>query len=59
MRNRTMSSLSSHLVQAERLVGYPTAILGLKDLLGDELAYMASLFKRLLGSKHPVVNTAR
>lgn len=56
---RRISSFSQHLLDAERLVGYPTSLLGLKHMLGDELAVLASHLKRLIGSNHPVVNTAR
>ena len=58
-RYRRISSFSQHLLDAERLVGYPTSLLGLKHVLGDELAVLASHLKRLIGSNHPVVNTAR
>ena len=40
-------------------MGYPTSLLGLKHVLGDELAVLASHLKRLIGSRHPVVKTAR
>lgn len=56
---RRVSSLSQHLLNAERLVGYPASLLGLKHVLGDELAVLASHLKRLIGSRHPVVKTAR
>ena len=58
-RWRRVSSFSQHILDAERLVGYPTSLLGLKHLLGDELAFLASHLKRLIGSKHPVVKIAR
>ena len=58
-RWRRISSFSQHLLDAERLVGYPTSLLRLKHVLGDELAVLASHLKRLIGSRHPVVKTAR
>ena len=47
------------LSDAEKLVGYPTSFLSLRCLLSDELSNVAMYMKRLIGSKHPLLKTAR
>lgn len=47
------------LSDAEKLVGYPTSFLSLRCLLSDELSNVAIYMKRLVGSKHPLLKTAR
>ena len=56
---RSASSFVDHVINAGRLVGYPPSLLNLKHLFGEEMSYLASHLKRLIGSKHPVVTTAR
>jgi hypothetical protein len=51
--------LTQALSEAEKLVGYPTSFLSLRCLLSDELSNVAIYMKRLVGSKHPLLKTAR
>lgn len=51
--------LTQALSEAEKLVGYPTSFLSLRCLLSDELSNVAMYMKRLVGSKHPLLKTAR
>lgn len=44
---------------AERIVGYPTSFLSLRCLLSDELANVALQMRKLVGTKHPLLQTAK
>lgn len=50
--NKTMS-------EAEKIVGYPTSFLSLRWLLSDEIANIALHLRKLVGSNHPVLKTAK
>jgi len=50
--NKTMS-------EAEKIVGYPTSFLSLRWLLSDEIANVALHLRKLVGSNHPVLKTAK
>lgn len=52
-------SLKNILHEAEKLVGYSTSFLNLRWLLSDELANIAMHFRKLIGSRHPMIDTAR
>eukprot|EP00088_Acartia_fossae_P006009 TRINITY_DN12738_c0_g1_i4.p1 TRINITY_DN12738_c0_g1~~TRINITY_DN12738_c0_g1_i4.p1 ORF type:complete len:403 (-),score=77.63 TRINITY_DN12738_c0_g1_i4:207-1388(-) len=45
--------------EAEKLVGYPTSYETLKALMIDDLTPMAVHFRKLIGSDHPVLKTAK
>lgn len=45
--------------EAEKIVGYPTSFLSLRWLLNDEIANVAILLRKLIGTNHPILNTAR
>ncbi|XP_072397645.1 all trans-polyprenyl-diphosphate synthase PDSS2-like [Diabrotica undecimpunctata] len=47
------------VIEAEKIVGYPTSFLNLRWLLNDEVANIAVHLKKLIGTKHPLVHTAR
>lgn len=47
------------VARAERLVGYPTSFMSLRHLLSDEVAQVAVQLRRLVGSEHPLLRTAR
>lgn len=51
--------LSKAFSDAEKIVGYPTSFLSLRCLLSDEISNVAMLMKKLVGSRHPLVKTAR
>ncbi|CAH0556610.1 unnamed protein product [Brassicogethes aeneus] len=44
---------------AEKIVGYPTSFLSLRWLLNDEVANIALHIRKLIGTNHPLLNTAR
>lgn len=44
---------------AEKIVGYPTSFLNLRWLLNDEFANVAVCIKKLIGTNHPLLKTAR
>lgn len=45
--------------EAEKIVGYPTSFLNLRWLLSDEIANVAFHLKKLMGTDHPVLKTAK
>lgn len=42
-----------------KIVGYPTSFLNLRWLLSDELANVAMHLRKLIGTDHPLLKTAR
>lgn len=44
---------------AEKIVGYPTSFVSLRCLLSDELSNVAMHVRKLVGTQHPLLNTAR
>ena len=53
------NNLQNAINNAERLVGYPTTYSSLKNLVDEEPANFLSLAKKLVGSGHPLLTTAR
>lgn len=45
--------------EAEKIVGYPTSFLNLRWLLNDEIANIALHLRKLIGTNHPLLGTAR
>ncbi|NXF19005.1 DLP1 synthase, partial [Rhodinocichla rosea] len=45
--------------EAEKIVGYPTSFMSLRCLLSDELSNIAMQVRKLVGTKHPLLDTAR
>lgn len=45
--------------EAEKIVGYPTSFLSLRWLLSDEVAHVAMHLRRLVGTNHPLLKTAK
>lgn len=45
--------------EAEKVVGYSTSFMSLRCLLSDELANVALHMRKLVGSKHPLLKTAK
>lgn len=50
---------ASALNEAEKVVGYPTSFLNLRWLLSDEIANVGVHIRKLLGTKHPLLDTAK
>lgn len=44
---------------AEKIVGYPTSYLTLRSLLSDEMSNIAIHMRKLVGSSHPLLKTAK
>lgn len=44
---------------AEKIVGYPTSFMSLRWLLSDEIANVAGHLRKLVGSNHPLLKTAK
>ncbi|XP_013865167.1 all trans-polyprenyl-diphosphate synthase PDSS2 [Austrofundulus limnaeus] len=53
------SSWSKVVSDAEKIVGYPTSFMSLRCLLSDELSNVAMHVRKLAGTQHPLLNTAR
>lgn len=47
------------LKDAEKIVGYKTSFLNLRYLLSDEMANLALHMRKLVGSTHPLMSTAK
>lgn len=45
--------------EAEKIVGYPTSYLSLRWVLSDEIANVALHLRKLVGSSHPLLKTAK
>lgn len=62
--NGTVTTPTKHdwnraVSEAERIVGYPTSFLSLRWLLSDEIANVALHLRKLIGSSHPLLKTAK
>lgn len=44
---------------AEKIVGYPTTYFSLKCLLSDEFTNVAMHLRKLVGTNHPILKTAK
>ncbi|XP_041827254.1 decaprenyl-diphosphate synthase subunit 2 [Melanotaenia boesemani] len=53
------SNWSKVVSDAEKIVGYPTSFMSLRCLLSDELSNVAMHVRKLVGTQHPLLNTAR
>ena len=47
------------LSEAEKIVGYQTSFLSLRYLLSDEITNLALHLRKLIGSTHPLIKTAK
>ncbi|XP_016325479.1 decaprenyl-diphosphate synthase subunit 2-like [Sinocyclocheilus anshuiensis] len=57
--NPSTSNWTKVVSDAEKIVGYPTSFISLRCLLSDELSNVAMHVRKLVGTKHPLLNTAR
>lgn len=53
------TSWSNVIRDAEKVVGYPTSFMNLRCLLSDEFANLALYLRKLVGSNHLVMQTAK
>ncbi|KAG5867692.1 hypothetical protein JTB14_026874 [Gonioctena quinquepunctata] len=58
-KSKEIAVCSTAVNEAEKLVGYPTSFLSLRWLLNDEVANVALHLRKLIGTKHPLLTTAR
>ncbi len=54
-----VSEWNKAVSEAEKIVGYPTSFMSLRCLLSDELSNVAMQMRKLVGTKHPLLKTAR
>uniref|UniRef100_A0A8D8TH18 Decaprenyl-diphosphate synthase subunit 2 n=1 Tax=Cacopsylla melanoneura TaxID=428564 RepID=A0A8D8TH18_9HEMI len=57
--NTTRPDWNRAVSEAEKIVGYPTSFLSLRWLLSDEIANVALHLRKLVGSNHPLLKTAK
>ena len=57
--NSTQAEWKNAISAAEKLVGYPTSYLTLRSLLSDEMSNVATHLRKLMGTTHPLVDTAK
>ena len=54
-----VSGWNKAVTEAEKIVGYPTSFMSLRCLLSDEFSNVAMHMRKLVGTKHPLLKTAR
>jgi len=47
------------ITEAEKLVGFPTSYISMRSLFNDEFSNIAMHMRKLIGSDHPVLKTAK
>ncbi|CAO1417801.1 unnamed protein product [Diamesa hyperborea] len=58
-RQPVKNNWNQALSNAEKIVGYKTSFLSLSNLLSDEVTQLALHLRKLVGSSHPLVDTAK
>ncbi|XP_071506767.1 all trans-polyprenyl-diphosphate synthase PDSS2-like [Diadema antillarum] len=53
------SDWAKAITEAEKVVGYSTSFMSLRCLLSDELANVALHMRKLVGTRHPLLKTAK
>ncbi|KAL1131881.1 hypothetical protein AAG570_011492 [Ranatra chinensis] len=59
LNNNGRPDFNRAVSEAEKIVGYPTSFLSLRWLLSDEIANVALHLRKLVGSNHPLLKTAK
>uniref|UniRef100_A0A8C6D9P8 Decaprenyl diphosphate synthase subunit 2 n=1 Tax=Moschus moschiferus TaxID=68415 RepID=A0A8C6D9P8_MOSMO len=57
--SRSPAQWNQVVSEAEKIVGYPTSFMSLRCLLSDELSNIAMQVRKLVGTQHPLLTTAR
>nr|XP_010599318.1 decaprenyl-diphosphate synthase subunit 2 isoform X3 [Loxodonta africana] len=57
--SRSRAHWNQVVSEAEKIVGYPTSFMSLRCLLSDELSNIAMQVRKLVGTQHPLLTTAR
>lgn len=57
--SRSQTYWNQVVSEAEKIVGYPTSFMSLRCLLSDELSNLAMQVRKLVGTRHPLLTTAR
>lgn len=55
----TTSKWNRAVLDAEKIVGYPSSYFSLRCLLSDEISNIALQLRKLLGTNHPLLKTAK
>ena len=58
-KSSDINDWSKAVSDAEKIVGYPTSFMSLRCLLSDELSNVAMNMRKLVGTQHPLLKTAR
>ncbi|XP_065176523.1 all trans-polyprenyl-diphosphate synthase PDSS2-like [Sycon ciliatum] len=59
VRNSSSLSKLPWRKEAEQIVGYPTSFLNLRYLLSDEISNVVGHLRKMVGTRHPLLKTAR
>lgn len=57
--SRKNTEWSRAISEAEAIVGYSTSFLNLRWILNDEIANVALHLRKIIGSNHPLLKTAK
>lgn len=58
-KQRQSADWNRAISDAERIVGYPTSFLNLRWILNDEVANVAMHLRKIMGTNHPLLKTAK
>lgn len=56
---KTYNDWNKAVSDAEKIVGYPTSYMSLRCLISDEFSNVAMHLRKLVGTRHPLLKTAR
>lgn len=45
--------------RSEKVVCYPSSLINIRYLISDEMAFVASQLRKLVGTQHPLLKTAK
>ncbi|XP_048769826.2 all trans-polyprenyl-diphosphate synthase PDSS2-like isoform X2 [Ostrea edulis] len=57
--SKTYDDWNKAVSDAEKIVGYPTSYMSLRCLISDEFSNVAMHLRKLVGTRHPLLKTAR
>ncbi|XP_052711466.1 all trans-polyprenyl-diphosphate synthase PDSS2-like [Crassostrea angulata] len=59
LSSKTYNDWNKAVSDAEKIVGYPTSYMSLRCLISDEFSNVAMHLRKLVGTRHPLLKTAR
>lgn len=59
LSTKTYNDWNKAVSDAEKIVGYPTSYMSLRCLISDEFSNVAMHLRKLVGTRHPLLKTAR